>query len=353
VCASSDDLALLARAVDTADAVLARSFGVRLEKAALTTPRGFERTVARLAGLLRGRAAPAEEAAAKAMKGALTVDWRELAPRARDRAVARAGEAARKAGASLPARVRAALEHAAVGVVGEVRRESRLRQGLAIAVDFNAVDRRVVDHITRTQTNFVTDGFRRRIDGASQRARAIVADGVERGLGTEEIGRSLFDALDAQITGRSPFYWEVVASSFVGTGRTYGQISAFAEAGLETYVWVSVRDAHTTPYCRFMDGRTFSVRTALDQFDALDRLETPEAIKDARPWAREATDRETGRSSLYVDKGGQRIILAQAEAPASGSPMAYRARVSDAEMESLGLSTPPAHALCRSTLLSR
>ena len=347
----SADLELVARAFDTADAVLARSFGVRLEKAAPTTPRGFERVVARLAGVLRERAAPAERAAARAASDALTLDWREIAPRARENAVARAAEAARQAGRDLPARVRAALERAAVGVVESVRREARLRQGLAIGVDFNAVDRRVIDHVARSQTNFVRDTFGRRCDQASARARAVVASGLERGLGSAEIGRALEAEMRTAIEGRSPFYWDVVASSFIGNGRTYAQMSAFAEAGIDTYRWVSVNDQHTTPYCRFMDGRVFSVRSALDQFDALDRLEDPEAVKDARPWVREAIDRETGASTLFATKGGARVVLATG-LPAEGGSMTYRARVSDPELEALGVSLPPAHALCRSTCLS-
>jgi SPP1 gp7 family putative phage head morphogenesis protein len=349
MCGPSADLELVARAFDTADAVLARSFGVRLEKAAPTTPRGFERAVARLAGVLRDRAAPAERAAAQAATEALAVDWRELAPRARERAVQRAADVARQAGQELPARVRAALERAAVGVVESVRREARLRQGLAIGVDFNAVDRRVVDQVARSQTNFVRDTFARRCDAASARARAVVASGLERGLGSAEIARELEAEMRTAIEGRSPFYWDVVASSFIGNGRTYAQLSAFAEAGLETYRWLSVMDQHTTPYCRFMNGRVFSVQSALDQFDALDRLEDPEAVKDARPWVREAVDRETGASSLWVAKGGARVVLADG-LPSGGGGVTYRARMSDRDLETLGVSMPPAHALCRSIL---
>ena len=354
MCAPSADLELVAGALDTADGILARGFGVRLEKAAPpTTPRGFERAVARLAGILRGRAAPVERAATRAMTDALAVDWRELAPRARERAVVRAADLAREAGRDLPSRIRAALENAAVGVVESVRREARLRQGLAIGTDFNAVDRRVIDHVARSETNFVRDTFGRRVEDASVRARAVVASGLERGLGTEEIGRELGAAMRTSIEGRSPFYWEVVASSFVGNGRTYAQMSAFAEAGLETYRWLSVMDQHTTPYCRFMNGRVFSVGSALEQFDALDRLEDPQEVKNARPWAREAVNGETGASTLYVMKGGSRIVLAEGAAPERpDGVVSYRARVSDRELETLGVSLPPAHALCRSTCVS-
>jgi SPP1 gp7 family putative phage head morphogenesis protein len=352
MCAPSPELALVACGVDAADIVLARSFGVRLTKAAVTTPRGFERAVARLAGLLGGRAAPIEDAAARAATRELDVDWRELAPRARDRAVERAKQAAREAARALPARLRATLERAAVSVVGDVRREARLRQGLAIGVDFNAVDHRVLEHVTRAQTNFVRDEFGRRSEALSERARVVVADGLEQGLGNDEIARGLEATAGRVLRGKSPFYWDVVAASFTGTARSYAQVSAYAEAGIERYRFVAVMDQHTTPICRFMNGRTFSVRRALDQLDRIHALDDPERIKDVRPWGREARDPETGRTSLYVNQGGVRIVLAVSEHAERGSAASFRAKVTDEQLEGFGFSMPPAHALCRSTTIS-
>src|SRR5437870_11317415 len=98
VLSSGDDLALIAHAVDSADALLARSYGIRIQKAVgIGTPRGFERAVARLAGILRDRATPVQEAAARAAGSELALDWSALTPRARTRAVERAARAARNA----------------------------------------------------------------------------------------------------------------------------------------------------------------------------------------------------------------------------------------------------------------
>jgi len=90
------DLALVARALDSAGLLLERGYGLRIEKAAgIGTARGFERAIARLAGLLRERAAPDAEAASRAAAGELALDWSALTPRAQARAVDRAAKAAR------------------------------------------------------------------------------------------------------------------------------------------------------------------------------------------------------------------------------------------------------------------
>ena len=340
-----DDLALIARAVDAADALLARGFGVRLEKAGgIATPRGFERAVGRLAGLLRERVRPETDAAARAAARELEVDWRELAPRARTRAVARAAAAAGQITARIPTRLRATLGRAAVDLVRDVREAARARQGLAIGVDFNAVDRRVIEHVVRTQTNFVRDEFGRRSEKVSETARAVVARGLERGLGREEIAEELAEVARTVIQGKSPFYWEVVAGAFMATGRSYAQVSSYAEAGLERYRIVAVMDAHTTPLCRFLNGRTFSVARALDRFDAIDRLEDPEEIKNALPWGREARDPESGEMHIYVNQGGQRTTLASYS---PGDVTSIRARASDEVIEGVW-GFPPYHGLCRS-----
>ena len=202
------------------------------------------------------------------------------------------------------------LGRAAVGLVQDVRLAARERQGLAIGVDFNAVDWRVVEHVVRTQTNFVRDEFGRRSDRMSARAREVVASGLERGLGREEIAGELAEMARSVIQGKSPFYWEVVAGAFMATGRSYAQISSYAEAGIDRYRILAVMDAHTTPLCRFLNGKTFSVATALDRFDAIDALEDPEQIKAALPWGRQARDRETGEMHIYVERDGARTTVA-------------------------------------------
>ena len=342
---SGEPLAVVAKGVDAADAILAQSFGLRVEKAdGIATPRGFERAVARLAGLLHARALPVQQEATRAVTAALDLDWRELGPHQRSRAVEEAAKAARKITADIPLRLRSVLGRAAVDVVQSVRTAMRDRQGLALGVDFNAVDRRVVEHVVRSQSNFVRDDFGRRTAQFSARAREVVADGLERGLGRGEISASLEEAARGVILGKSPFYWDVVASAFTSNARSYAQMSSYAEAGIERYQIVAVLDAHTTPLCRYLNGRTFSVAKALDRFDAIDALESPEDIKSAQPWGREVRNPNTGLIDIYVQQGDVRTTLASY---APDTPSRFVGRADDAVLEN-SVSWPPYHGLCRS-----
>jgi hypothetical protein len=125
-------------------------------------------------------------------------------------------------------------------------------------------------------------------------------------------------------------------------------VSAYAEAGLERYRILAVMDAHTTPLCRFLNGRTFSVRMALDRFDVIDRLEDPEEIKNALPWGREARDPKTGTIHIYVARGDTRTTVATYE---PSEPTRIRAAVSDEALEGIW-GFPPYHGLCRSTTVA-
>ena len=83
----------------------------------------------------------------------------------------------------MPARIEAPFNDAAQEVVAATRTDAWRGQRLAIGAEFNAVDRRVVAHVTSSQGNFVRDEYGRRIEGFGEEARRIVAAGLEEGLG--------------------------------------------------------------------------------------------------------------------------------------------------------------------------
>lgn len=226
---------------------------------------------------------------------------------------------------------------------------------VGVREEFNAVDRRIAAHVTRTQVNFVTDELGRRVEGFGAEARRIVAEGLEVGLGRDDLSAALQAAAQDALAGRSAFYWDVVAGAFVGNGRSYAQMSSYAEAGIARYLIEAVLDERTTEICRYLHGKVFEVGDALRRFDVLDRLEAPEDVKQAQPWVREATDAATGHRVLYVDRGGVRTPII--EVPRSGFGArddrgGHGRSVSNRELMDLGVSFPPYHdGLCRTTTL--
>jgi SPP1 gp7 family putative phage head morphogenesis protein len=354
--ASDEHLVLVYQARVAADELAERFLGASVAKAIdLGSPSGFDRAVALLAARLRRAVGRADVDAVREAVAVLDVDWTRTTAAERRRLVAESLAAAGRATAIIPARIQAPLGDAAESVIADTRTQARRSQGLAIAADFNALDRRVVRHVVASQGNFVRDEYGRRLEAFGEQARAIVAAGLEQGLARDDIAVDLERAAREALVERAPFYWEVVASAFISQGRSFAQMSSYAEAGIQRYRIEAILDERTSHICRYLHGKTFSVVDALRRFDRIEALDDPEAIKQAMPWIRESTDRETGRTRLYVDDGAGRTELAEVTRSVLGTRDDrgdFRALASDSALNEVGIGFPPYHGLCRSTTLA-
>jgi len=349
-----DPLETIRRARSFADELLGRYFGVRIQKASfdLSTPDGFDRAVFEFAELIRGAAAPTERRAVKEAVGQLDVDWRGLTPEQRSQLVSQALDRVGRAVRQIPTDIQGEFGKAATAVVRTTREDLRDRQQLAIAANFNAVDRRVIDFLVRSQTNFVTNEYGRRVDAFGQRARDIVGRGLEQGLGRDDIAQQLEAAATSIVSGRSPAYWTTLAGAFIAQGRSFSQVSGYAEAGIERFIIEAVLDEVTTETCRFLHGKSFTVAGALAQFDRLSALERPEDIKEELPWVRERVDAD-GLGEIFVKRGGERHVLAQITKSGRGTTGVgeYSGGRGAEDLTGLGIGFPPYHGHCRTTTL--
>lgn len=345
MCAPSftGELASIATGRAAADDLLAL-VGVPVAKALdLSTARGFDAAVARLAAELRRLAQEPETEAVRQAVGVLDIDWRQSTPAQRRELLARARTEAGHALASVARQIRAPLGRAATDVVTATRGHARRRHQLAIAADFNAIDRRAVEFVQRSTALFVRDALGQRVDQFAAKARAIVARGLEQGLGRDDIASELADAAEAALMTRGRPYWEVVAASFMGEGRSLAQVSAYAEAGIERYVLSAVLDEQTTDTCRFLDGKILETADALRTFDRLERADDPLALKALRPWVRERVG-DDGRRGLVVDRGETSTVLAVVDRSGVGARDdrgAYSRAVSSRELAPAGIGFPP------------
>jgi hypothetical protein len=112
---------------------------------------------------------------------------------------------------------------------------------------------------------------------------------------------------------------------------------------------------HNTEECRFMDGTLLTVDGALKNIERAERVsaQEPEAIKEAAPFMRSGKD-DDGNRVLYVKQGGERVVVAQVDKAALGERDArgsYSREMRSTELEARGVSIPPIHELCRSTIL--
>lgn len=104
-----------------------------------------------------------------------------------------------------------------------------------------------------------------------------------------------------------------------------------------------------------MDGQVLTIDGALRNIAAAEKAteKDPEAIRDVAPFVRSGKD-DDGNRILYVTRGGERDVLARVERPAVGEKDQrgiYSNAVDSAGLEARGVSLPPIHELCRSTIL--
>lgn len=344
--APHDELALIVKAAHATEAILERYLGLAVRKAMdLESSDGFDRAVARLAAELRAGASDSEQAAIRAAVTALDIDWRKATATARRRLIQRALSDAKRRTADVPGALDVAFGKAADAVVHASRDGARRMQRLRIGAELNATDHRIIVHMRSSQTYYVRDEYGRRHDAFGKRARRIVAEGLEAGLGRSEIAGALATAAEGTIGGKSSFYWEIVAGAFVGRGRSLAQLSAYAEASLQRYRIVAVLDEVTTPVCWLLDGKVFSVERGLDLFAQAEAA--PERLASINPWIRHRRDPSTGELQMYVERGGARTRIGHILHAESLRGAGSNGLIDGEKLMGLGIGPPPFHALCR------
>jgi SPP1 gp7 family putative phage head morphogenesis protein len=324
--------------------------GVPISKAIdPTTKAGFLRIVAQVRRALQGATAEGEAAAVRAALNALDVDWPNLSSVGRDSVIEAARQAIGTAAARAMPRVEEAFRIAGRPIMGEARAGAVRRFGLKIETSLSLRDLAAERYIRASTANFIRDSYGVRRDELANLARETVARGLAEGVGRDQIARDLHTAIGDRVM-RGQSYWQVVANQFVAQARTFSQLGAYGDAGIEAYRFVAVLDEVTTDQCRFYDGKVFSTREGVAIRDRLVNMTDPDQVYATNPWVRSGTDDE-GNRILYVDRDGQRTTIAQVDRSGVGARDdrgSFSRGASSAELEGLGCPFPPLHANCRS-----
>jgi SPP1 gp7 family putative phage head morphogenesis protein len=346
--------ALYPEAIGAADELLRDVYRLDVAKALdPLDPRDFLVLVQRLGRALTGVARDAEAGAMRRALAELDVDWPNLSARAREHIVRAARQAMQAAQHQVLPRVDQVFEVEGKNVVAHTRRASIRRFELHIGADLSRTDERIARFVRTSEGNFIRNEYGRREVAFSHRARDVVASGLERGLGRDDITGELAQRLTA-VVNRNPAYWETVATSFANRGRTYTQLSAFAEATVERFRFEAVLDEVTSHVCRFMHGRVFGVEGAMRRFDEVEEAADPEHITDLQPWVQVGADSD-GNQVLFYQRAGRRHLVAQVDQSALGqrdSVGRYSRALGTGQLEAAGLTVPPLHGRCRSTIVT-
>lgn len=361
-------MTLILRAAEAADDLAAWVLGQRIAKRELDplAPGDFVGLAQRLGERLWRVARPVEEQAlAAALRDIVGADWTATSGLGR-----RLDDLARTLDEATPAiadGVVSALGEAGPKIAAATRRSAALSLKERVAAGMTDADERVLSHLWESQGHFVTNARGERVLFATARARDIVSEGLEAGLSNAEIGKSLEVGLRDILVGRSPAYYDTVASVFANRSRTFAALGVFEEAGVLRYRWHSVMDKRTSVQCRFMHGRVFTVKTALQRMRDVESDPDPDAVKRILRWPRlgKATDDRTfdyevgggersrlrkGAEALYyTDADGRRQLLARVDRDKDGTPR-FANKASLADLEVAGISLPPSHGRCRSVV---
>lgn len=312
---------------------------------------GFLRVVAQVRRALAGATAENEAAAVRAALDTLNVDWPNISNAARGAVVEAARQAIGTVTARTMPRVESVLRASGTRLFGETRVSSIRQFGLTIGTSLSERDRAAERYVRMSTVNFVRDHYGVRRDEMATRARDVVSAGLERGFGRAEIARSLQRELGDQIM-RADSYWQVVAGQFANSARTFSEINAFQDAGVQAYVFSAVLDEVTTDECRFYDGQVFPMASAIAARDRLVNLTNPDDVYRVAPWVRSGSA-EDGSRILYVDRGNGREVIATVDRSGVGARDdrgSYSSALSGPALAAMTPPMPPLHANCRSTI---
>lgn len=340
--------------IEAADELLRDVYRIDVTKALdPLDKRDFLVIVQRIARALHGVSREAEADALRHALDRLDVDWPNLAPAARTQVIRAARQALGGVAKQVLPRIDQVFEVEAKNVVERSRRSAIKQFGLHLSADTTKTDDRIAKFVRESQGNFIRDEYGRRQDAFSDRARDLVASGLEKGLGRDDLVEELTSDLATAAASRSQAYWETVAMSFANRGRTYTQLAAFDDADIQRYRFEAVLDEVTSEVCRFMHGRVFSVERAMERFRDVERARDPERIQDLQPWVQVGAD-DAGNQVLFYERGDRRRVVAQVDEPAVGERDEvgdYSRELSTDQLEAAGVTVPPLHGRCRSTIV--
>ena len=132
----------------------------------------------------------------------------------------------------------------------------------------------------------------------------IIEDGMSQGLGRADVGSGLklfFDKYPG-LAQKPDNYWRLVASEGMSDSRHFGIINGFEEVGIINYRILGVGDERQCSICRDMDGRTFSVQSAVNRRDKMMAAKSPEDVKAVKIWPK--LENIKGKPSAELEAAG-------------------------------------------------
>lgn len=316
-------------------------------------PGDFVTISIRLSTALRGASSGLEGLALRDAIESLDVNWPDLTEAGRDKIIRAARGEVAGLSALVPPKVAPVLETSVGRIMASTRVRSIETWQLDLTDKLPDFDTETGNLLRTSSLGFVKDQYGLRADAFDVMARSIVADGLDRGLGRDDISGDLATQLAEQQINRSKAYWDIQATSVANRARTATQLSAFAEAGIERYRLDAILDQVTSDICRMLHGRVFSVKKAGERMRKALEADDPEDCTKLLPWVSAGT--HEGQDVLFYRSGETKRVVAHVHESAEGEADkigSYTAKMSNKALEAAGIPIPPLHGSCRTTLVT-
>lgn len=198
---------------------------------------------------------------------------------------------------------------------------------------FDVVDEGAVDALNGQNSFWVGEHYA--VNVSESIATVVKETIIQHGANRAVAGKVLQKALQKQFgivnppggyTGSSKSYFEGLAANAATTARVSGQLRSFEQLDFTELEVVNPDDERTSPQCRHMNGKVFTVEQARAQMDEVLAADSPDDVKSAQPW---------------LDIGDMK----------DASPKAGDQGAKDAQaLADAGVVLPPYHFRCRTTI---
>jgi len=196
-----------------------------------------------------------------------------------------------------------------------------------IPFTFAYPDEVAIDRINKMQNLFIRNHYN---DDVTKQVKKVIVETIDnnRTLNTKQIANELRKNL--KDIEKQKGYFETVVSQVLNNARSYSNMRFYSEADIMEYEVVAVMDESTTVQCQFMNGQVLSVPVTLNRYKLYDEAKSIDEVKQVNPWI----------SAKSID--GEAIL--------SVNGKVIDRNMTGADLQNLGLSAPPYHARCRTTV---
>ena len=199
-----------------------------------------------------------------------------------------------------------------------------------IEPDFDLVDRRAVEALTREQLFWIGEHYDKNISDSIKdvATKVMLEAGLGRDIAANMLRQLIFEKLGWVKTpfgfgGSSAQYFEMIVANAVTTARSHGHLRTMVDLEVSKYEIVNPMDSRTCPVCSHMNGKQFTVEQGMGIANAELKAKTPDAVKKAHPWISAEELRDISPSKGQVSKADSDKLAAA------------------------GIACPPFHGRCR------